>query len=283
MDDENQKEELKDSEDAPESAEDAPESSEETGDSVDPLAEASEAGLIPSDGQTLTEFDEEEELEFDLEAQIEEFRQQIEEEPDNCVHHYNLGEALVELGDLEEARDEFDLALELDTEKEFTAIIHFAIGNLHYSKLISGIHGTVVRSSVGLHSAHKAGDTITQVANEDYEIPIREFESAIQNLNFLKADEDIVEYVSKNAPQQIADTYYKWASDLIDKSRQIEHYGGEIKDVKAALKHLKKTLDIDPNHSQANLMVKYAKKMLQEGWKAFDEYGFEAKDIPGTG
>ena len=36
--------------------------------------------------------------EFDLEAQIEEFRAALEEEPDNCVHHYNLAEALEELG-----------------------------------------------------------------------------------------------------------------------------------------------------------------------------------------
>jgi len=276
MDDKNPKDEA-------DNPEEAPVSSEEKVNASDPLFEAREAGLDPSDGQALTEYDEEEEIEFDLEAQIEEFRCQIEEEPENCVHHYNLGEALVELGDLEEAREEFDLALECDEEKEFSSIIHFAIGNLYYSKLISGIHGTVVRSSVGLHSAHKAGDTITQVNNEDYEIPIREFEAAIQDLNFLKADDDIVEYVSKNAPQQIADTYYKWASDLIDKSRQIDHYGDEIKDVKTALKYLKKTVESDPNHSQANLMVKYAKKMLQEGWKAYDEYGFEAKDIQGLG
>ena len=41
--------------------------------------------------------EEEEEGEFDLEAQVEEFRLQIEEEPENCLHHYNLGEALAEL------------------------------------------------------------------------------------------------------------------------------------------------------------------------------------------
>lgn len=276
MNDELLKDELDDSDDALGA-------SDETLDSSNALAEAAEAGLVPSDGQTLTEYDEEEEIEFDLEAQIEEFRNQIDEEPENCVHHYNLGEALVELGDLEEARDEFDLALEFDKDKEFSSVIHFSIGNLYFSKLISGIHGTVVRSSVGLHSAHKAGDTITQVNDEDYEAPIREFEAAIQDLNFLKADDDIVEYVSKNAPQQIADTYYKWASDLIDKSRQIDCYGDEIKDVKTALKYLKRTVESDPNHSQANLMVKYAKKMLQEGWKAYDEYGFEAKDIQGLG
>jgi tetratricopeptide (TPR) repeat protein len=276
MNDEQPKDELNNSEDDSDATE-------ETSDASKALAEAAEAGLIPTDGQTLTEYDEEEEIEFDLEAQIEEFRNQIEEEPENCVHHYNLGEALVELGDLDEARDEFDLALEFDTEKEFSSVIHFSIGNLYFNKLISGIHGTVVRSSVGLHSAHKAGDTITQVNDEDYAVPIREFQSAIQDLDFLKADDDIVEYVSKNAPQQIADTYYKWASDLIDKSRQIDFYGDEIKDVKTALKYLKKTLEGDPNHSQANLMVKYAKKMLQEGWKAYDEYGFEAKSIQGLG
>ena len=228
-------------------------------------------------------YEDEEEVEFDLEAQVEEFRRQIEEEPENCIHHYNLGEALVELGELEEAKDEFELALLYDADKAFSAVIHFSLGNLHFNKLISGIQGTVVRSSVGLHSAHKAGDTITQVKAEDYEEPLREFEAAVQYLDQLQADDEIVEYVSKNAPQQIADIHYKWASDLIDKSRQIELYGEEIADVKQALKHLKKTLEVDPNHSQATLMVKYAKKMLQEGWMAYDEYGFEAKKIEGIG
>ncbi len=57
---------------------------------------------------SVDEFDEEEEeVEFDLEAQVEEFRRQIEEEPDNCVHYYNMGEALAELGQLEEAQEAF--------------------------------------------------------------------------------------------------------------------------------------------------------------------------------
>ena len=119
--------------------------------------------------------------------------------------------------------------------------------------------------------------------DDDYIGPIAEFEAAIRHMNTLKADEDIAEFLRKSAPQRISDTYYKWASDLIDKSRQIHHYGDEIKDVRTALKYLRKTLEIDPNHSQANLMVKYAKKMLQEGWKAYDEYGFEAKSIQGQG
>lgn len=224
-----------------------------------------------------------EEEEFDLDAQVELFRSQIEEEPENCVHHYNLGEALEELGQAEEALAEYRLALEYDVEKEFTAIIRFAIGNHFYQKLISGIHGTVVRSSVGLHSAHKHGASITNVNSDDYAVPIQEFEAAVEALSQLKADDEIVEYVGKYAPQRIADTYYKWGSDLIDKSRQIECYGDEVKDVKESLKYLKRTLEIDPSHSQANLMNKYAKKMIQEGWEIYDEYGFVAKQIPGAG
>jgi hypothetical protein len=30
-------------------------------------------------------------------------------------------------------------------------------------------------------------------------------------------------------------------------------------------------------------MVKYGKKMLQEGFSIYDEYGFVAKEIQGTG
>ncbi|MCH8313788.1 MAG: hypothetical protein IID17_12480 [Nitrospinae bacterium] len=280
MNDDDQKDEVK-------PAEEASDSSEDTTDSADPpveSAENAETEVAPSDVQPEEDYEEEEEeVEFDLEAQIEEFRLQIEEEPENCVHHYNLGEALSELGDMEEAKAEFDLALEYDKENGFSSVIHFAIGELYYNQLISGIHGTVVRSSVGLHSAHKAGDTITQVNSEDYEIPISEFELAIQDLGLLKADDEIVEYINQNAPRQISDTCYKWASDLIDKSRQIELYGDEIKDVKKAQKLLKKTMELDPNHTQAALMVKYVKKMLLEGWQAYDEYGFEAKKIQGSG
>ena len=243
-------------------------------DSQEPGPEAEEAGL---------EEEEDEEVEFDLEAQIEVFRQQVEEEPDNCVHHYNLGEALAELGQTDEARTEFERALELDQDEAFSSIIHFGLGNLGYHELISGMQGNVVRGSVGLHSAHKQHQQITGVNVEDYEASLKEFEAAISALDRLKADEEIVDHVRENAPRQVADIYYKWASDLIDKSRQLTHYGEEIKDVQESLKHLKKTLEINPNHSQAQLMTKYAKKMLQEGWSIYDEYGFPAKEIHGIG
>ena len=226
---------------------------------------------------------EEDEAEFDLEAQIEEFRRQIEEEPENCVHHYNLGEALAELEEIDEAKTEFEKALELDQDKAFSAIIHFGLGGLYYHELIAGIQGNVVRSSVGLHSQHKAGTQIVEVNDNDYETPLKQYESAIKMLDTLQADEEIVDHVKENAPRQIADIYYKWASDLIDKSRQIKLYGDEIKDVRQSLQHLKKTLELSPNHSQAQLMVKYARKMLQEGWDIYDEYGFVAKEIQGIG
>lgn len=224
-----------------------------------------------------------EEAEFDLEAQVAEFRYQIEEEPDNPVHHYNLGEALEEMGEVDQALEEYNLALTLDKEKDFHSIIHFGIGNLYYHDLLSGIQSVVVKSSVGLHSAHKPGDQITEVNDEDYDVPLGHFEKALEFLDQLKADDDLVEYISKETPGQMANLYYKWASDLIDKARQITLYGSEKEDVTIALRYLKKALNIDPNHAQAGLMVKYGKKMLAEGWTIYDEYGFEAKQIEGDG
>jgi len=255
------------------------------------LSEESETGQsstnIQESGSETAENDDDEEggeeVEFDLEAQIEEFRQQIEEEPENCVHHYNLGEALAELEQTDEAKAEFERALELDEDKAFSAIIHFSLGGLYYHEMIAGIQGNVVRSSVGLHSQHKAGCQIIEVNDDDYEAPLRQYEDAIKMLDSLQADEEIVDHVKENAPRQIADIYYKWASDLIDKSRQIEVYGGEIKDVKQSLQYLKKALELSPNHSQAQLMVKYARKMLQQGWDIYDEFGFVAKQIQGVG
>jgi tetratricopeptide (TPR) repeat protein len=76
------------------------------------------------------ELEDEEEVEFDLEAQVEEFRRLIDEDPDNCVNFYNLGEALAELGQLGEAKEAFEQALELDENQEFSSIIHLGIGNL---------------------------------------------------------------------------------------------------------------------------------------------------------
>ena len=250
------------------------------GEAVENAPSQLEAGE-PED--SVEEFEEEEEVECDLEAQIEEFRHQIEEDPDNCVNYYNMGEALAELGQLEEAQEAFEQALLLDENQAFSAIIHFGIGNLYYHQLMSGIQSTVVKSSVGLHSQHRAGNTISSVNDDDYAIPLREFEAAIQDIPSLQADEEITEYVSENVPQQIATVYYKWASDLFDKARQIDNYGDEVKDIKQGLRHLKKTIEIDPNHTQANLMVKYGKKMLQEGFSIYDEYGFVAKEIQGTG
>jgi len=258
--------------------------------STSSLSEESETSQsstnIQESGSETAENDDEEggeEVEFDLEAQIEEFRRQIEEEPENCVHHYNLGEALAELEQTDEAKAEFERALELDEDKAFSAIIHFSLGGLYYHEMIAGIQGNVVRSSVGLHSQHKAGCQIIEVNDDDYEAPLRQYEDAIKMLDSLQADEEIVDHVKENAPKQIADIYYKWASDLIDKSRQIEVYGGEIKDVKQSLQYLKKALELSPNHSQAQLMVKYARKMLQQGWDIYDEFGFVAKEIQGIG
>ena len=256
--------------------------------STSSLSEESETGqsstnIQESGSETAENDEEEEEVEFDLEAQIEEFRRQIEEEPENCVHHYNLGEALAELEQTDEAKAEFERALELDEDKAFSAIIHFSLGGLYYHEMIAGIQGNVVRSSVGLHSQHKAGCQIIEVNDDDYEAPLRQYEDAIKMLDSLQADEEIVDHVKENAPRQIADIYYKWASDLIDKSRQIEVYGGEIKDVKQSLQYLKKALELSPNHSQAQLMVKYARKMLQQGWDIYDEFGFVAKEIQGIG
>lgn len=273
-----------------EKEEKGPESEEEAGqlpgnseDSSPLEPEVPVAAEEPEDEGSEFDEEEEEEVEFDLEAQVQEFRRQIEEDPDTCVHYYNLGEALSELGQKDEAQESFEQALLLDVDQEFSAIIHFGIGNLYYQQLMSGTQSNVVISSVGLHSAHKQINTISSVVNEDYAVPLREFEAAVQDIPKLKADEEIVEYISTNAPQQIATIYYKWASDLFDKARQIENYGDEVKDIKQGLKHLKKTIDIDPSHGQANLMVKYGKKMLQEGFSIYDEYGFVAKEIPGAG
>ena len=258
------------------------ESSEESPEDPAPTTELEEDESPESEDDELEDEDEEE-IEFDLEAQVEEFRRLIDEDPENCVNFYNLGEALAELGQTGEAKEAFEQALELDENQEFSSIIHLGIGNLYYHQLMSGIQSTVVKSSVGMLSQHKQQNTINSVSGNDYSIPISEFEKAIKFLPTLNADEEIVDYVRKNAPKQISTIYYKWASDLFDKARQLENYGDEIKDIKQGLKFLRKTIEIDPNHAQANLMVKYGKKMLLEGFSIYDEYGFEAKIIPGSG
>jgi len=253
-------------------------------DEIEPSPEDPDA-LAETEEQEAGEGEEEgdEEETFDLEAQIELFRQQIEEEPEVSAHHYNLGEALMELGDKDGAKEEFERALQFDADRSLHSIIHFSLGELYYDSLISGIQSTVVKSSVGLHSAHKPGGSITEVHDDDYANPIREYESALQHLSHLKADDEFVQYISQNTPQRISDAYYKWGSDLLDKSRQIQLYGEEVPDVKQALRYFRKTMEINPHHSQAKLMINYAKKMLREGWQIYDEYGFVAKEIPGSG
>ncbi len=245
--------------------------------------ELEENELLEEEEPDLQDELDDDEVEFDLEAQIELFRQQIEEEPDNCIHHYNLGEALEELRHYDEALEEFQIALKCDEDKAFGGVIHFGLGNLYYNKLMGGASSDVIKSSIGLLNEHKEKDSITQVLSEDYQNPISEFEQALKYLPMLKADDDLAEYISENAPMCIANIYYKWASDLVDKSRQLANYGDEINDIKRALKHLKKVLEIDPNNSPAALLEKLGKKMLAEGWTIYDDYGFEAKNIQGLG
>ena len=116
------------------------------------------------------------------------------------MNFYNLGEALAELGQLGEAKEAFEEALVLDENQDFSSIIHLGIGNLYYHQLMSGIQSTVVKSSVGMLSQHKQQNTINSVSGDDYAIPIAEFEKAIQYLPSLNADDEIVDYVRKNAP-----------------------------------------------------------------------------------
>ena len=91
------------------------ESPEEVPPSEEPLKDLKEGETAESEEEL--EEEDEEEVEFDLEAQVEEFRRLIEEDPDNCVNFYNLGEALAELGQTGEAREAFEQALELDKTK----------------------------------------------------------------------------------------------------------------------------------------------------------------------
>ena len=99
------------------------ESPEEAPPSEEPLKDLKEGDETPESEEDL-ENEDEEEVEFDLEAQVEEFRRLIEEDPDNCVNFYNLGEALAELGQTGAAREAFEQALELDENQEFSSIIH---------------------------------------------------------------------------------------------------------------------------------------------------------------
>ena len=78
-------------------AESSEESSEDSAEDSAPTTELEE-GESPDSEEDELEDEDEEEIEFDLEAQVEEFRRLIDEDPENCVNFYNLGEALAELG-----------------------------------------------------------------------------------------------------------------------------------------------------------------------------------------
>jgi tetratricopeptide (TPR) repeat protein len=249
----------------------------------DPAAETDSGGEAPQRAEPGEDdvAGAEAEGEFDLEAQIEAFRQQIEAEPENCIHYYNLGEALAERGDRAAAKAEFENALKYDVDGGFSSVIHFGYGETLMQELVQGASAQVIKSSVGLATTHRDKLTITEVIDADYEAPLKHFEAAVRDLGKLKADEEIVAHIAKACPFNIAMVYYKWGSDLLDKARQLVEYGDEIKDVQRSLKYLKKTLEIDPNHSAAKLMAQVAKKMLVGGWESFDEFGFPAKKIEG--
>ena len=113
-----------------EEKEETPESEtvEETPEDSETPEGSEESQLLEVEAEELEDEDEEE-VEFDLEAQVEEFRRLIDEDPENCVNFYNLGEALAELGQLGEAKEAFEQALVLDENQEFSSIIHLGIGN----------------------------------------------------------------------------------------------------------------------------------------------------------
>lgn len=156
------------------------------------------------------------------------------------------------------------------------------MGNLYYHDLLSGIQSVVVKSSVGLHSAHKPGDQITEVNDDDYDIPLGHFEKALEFLDQLKR---MTIWLSTSPKKHLV----RWRTCITSGRRTLltKRVKSPITVVKrrceAGLTLFKKALDIDPNHAQAGLMITYAKKMLAIGWTIYDEYGFEAKQIEGEG
>ena len=102
------------------------ESSEESAGDSAPTTELEE-GESPDSEEDDLEDEDEEEIEFDLEAQVEEFRRLIDEDPENCVNFYNLGEALAELGQTGEAQEAFEQALELDETR--SSVLSFTLAS----------------------------------------------------------------------------------------------------------------------------------------------------------
>ncbi len=178
-----------------------------------------------------------------IDEQIEQFQKQIRENPEDILAHYNLGYTLQGAGRKNEAIAEYRKALELDINRNYSAIVNYNLGTIHYR-------------------------------DKKLEEAIAEFGQTIENLPKLIAEEDIKSNVATRA-------HYNLGCALLDKTQQRERYGNEESDLERVEEHFRKALEFDPNFSSAQRDLKTVKGMIKYGWNVHDESGALLKFFAG--
>jgi len=165
-------------------------------------------------------------------GQLEEFEQQVKDNPEDVLAHYNLAVTLQGAGREDEAVSEYKRALETDKDGNYLALVHYNLGALYYR-------------------------------NDKLEDAIIEFEQTVQHLPRLRAAENIRLDVLVNAHNSMGMAF-------LNKTQKAQHYGGEETDLSSAEENFRKALKLDPSHASARKNLENVTKMAEHGWCVAD-------------
>lgn len=176
--------------------------------------------------------------------QIGRFQEKVRQHPENALAHYNLGVVLQDAEKADEALVEYRKALELDSNRHYSALIHSNLGGLYYN-------------------GYRLEEAIT------------EFEQAIEDLSLLKEEENLKLH-------DTARIYNNLGLALLRKTQRKEHYGDEKGDLERARDSFGKALEFDSNNHSAKWNFELIKKMINYGWSVSNEKDRVLKYFPGT-
>lgn len=164
---------------------------------------------------------------------IKQLEEQIRTNPMDVVAYYNLGNTLQGAGRKDEALVVYRKALELDINKDYSAVVHYNLGTFYYG-------------------------------NKKLDEAILEFEQTIEDLSKLKAKENIKLHVATRA-------HYGLGCALVDKTQQKKRYGNEENDLRKAEENFMNALKSDPNFSSAQEKLEIVRGMIEHGWSVVEE------------
>ncbi len=159
---------------------------------------------------------------------IEQLRKEIEDNPQDAMAHYNLATNLPP-EQKEESLRLYKRALELDTEKKYSSIVHFNLA------------------------------VIARLHERNLDAAIEEFEAAAKNLPTLYASEELKRECCDRVHYHLGYAYF-------ERTQKPEHYGKEQEDMQKVAENFREALRYNPNDVTTRKNLRNIENMISQGW-----------------